>query len=176
MKIIARKDSKARGLSRYFTSKPCKHGHIAERRVGNGDCIRCIYFRSRARRVKDMEKTRAYYRLRRKINGNAIRMYAKTWNKANPEVYRIWKKNNRGKINAQTNLYRACKLKATPVWACKQTIVDFYIEAQYQGMQIDHIVPLRNKNVCGLHVENNLQLLSKKENNYKNNLFCPDQF
>jgi hypothetical protein len=29
------------GLKRYFTGKPCCHGHVSERRVANGHCIVC---------------------------------------------------------------------------------------------------------------------------------------
>ena len=39
--IVARKDAKALGLKRYFTGKPCKHGHISERHVSDGGCLRC---------------------------------------------------------------------------------------------------------------------------------------
>jgi hypothetical protein len=38
--IISRKDAIAAGLSRYFTGEPCKHGHMAERRL-SGHCIPC---------------------------------------------------------------------------------------------------------------------------------------
>lgn len=40
MQIIGRADAKALGLKRYFTGKPCKHGHIAERFV-SGPCVEC---------------------------------------------------------------------------------------------------------------------------------------
>jgi 5-methylcytosine-specific restriction endonuclease McrA len=33
--------AKAAGLKRYFTGKPCKHGHIAERLVSCGLCVEC---------------------------------------------------------------------------------------------------------------------------------------
>ncbi len=40
-KIIRRKDALAQGLKRYFTGKPCKRGHIADRFTSQGDCIVC---------------------------------------------------------------------------------------------------------------------------------------
>lgn len=44
------------------------------------------------------------------------------------------------------------------------------------GMDVDHIVPLISKNVCGLHTEDNLQLLLPTENRKKKNSWWPDMF
>jgi 5-methylcytosine-specific restriction endonuclease McrA len=41
MEIISREDAQAAGLKRYFTDKPCRHGHIAERKVCNKVCCEC---------------------------------------------------------------------------------------------------------------------------------------
>ena len=41
MEIISRKEAKEQGLKRYFTGKPCKRGHISERRVGDSTCCAC---------------------------------------------------------------------------------------------------------------------------------------
>lgn len=41
MNIISRAEAKAAALKRYFTGKPCKHGHIAERATVNGLCHEC---------------------------------------------------------------------------------------------------------------------------------------
>jgi hypothetical protein len=42
MKIISREQAVQRGLTRYFTGKPCKLGHISERMVSNWSCIICL--------------------------------------------------------------------------------------------------------------------------------------
>jgi hypothetical protein len=39
---ISRNDAQARGLRKFFTGKPCKNGHIAERYVQNGTCVQCL--------------------------------------------------------------------------------------------------------------------------------------
>jgi hypothetical protein len=38
--ILSRKEAEALGLERYFTGKPCRNGHIAERSV-RGVCLEC---------------------------------------------------------------------------------------------------------------------------------------
>jgi hypothetical protein len=40
-KVISMQQAAKRGLTRYFTGKPCKNGHVAERLVSNGNCIEC---------------------------------------------------------------------------------------------------------------------------------------
>ncbi|AZU97897.1 hypothetical protein [Vibrio phage LP.1] len=40
--IIPRKEAKRLGLTRYFTGKPCKHGHVDERKVVNHACCECV--------------------------------------------------------------------------------------------------------------------------------------
>lgn len=39
--IISRKDARAQGLKRYFTGRPCKHGHISQRQTSSAACFAC---------------------------------------------------------------------------------------------------------------------------------------
>jgi hypothetical protein len=58
----------------------------------------------------------------------------------------------------------------TPKWANKEKIKQFY-KQKPKGYEVDHIIPLQGKFVSGLHVENNLQYLSKIDNVRKSNKF-----
>jgi hypothetical protein len=71
---------------------------------------------------------------------------------------------------------RARKLSATPGWLTDSHRADiFSIYAQCpDGHQVDHIIPLQGKTVCGLHVPWNLQHLSTAENSRKRNRLLPD--
>jgi len=52
MQIISRAEAKAKGLKRYFTGKPCKHGHVAERQVFNATCVDCQRAANKRSRLK----------------------------------------------------------------------------------------------------------------------------
>lgn len=39
--IVTRREAIRRGLSHYFTGKPCKRGHVAERQTSDRECIPC---------------------------------------------------------------------------------------------------------------------------------------
>jgi hypothetical protein len=56
----------------------------------------------------------------------------------------------------------------TPKWANINAIKKIY-KLVPDGYEVDHIIPLCGKNVSGLHVETNLQYLSKSENRKKGN-------
>lgn len=39
--LISRQEANKRGLTTYFTGKPCKHGHVCPRKVKSGNCSAC---------------------------------------------------------------------------------------------------------------------------------------
>lgn len=75
---------------------------------------------------------------------------------------------------------RARKRLATPGWANLVAIREWYSAAKIcerdtgHVWHVDHIVPLTSLIVCGLHCEQNLQLLPGRLNSSKDNRFWPD--
>lgn len=76
--------------------------------------------------------------------------------------------NGKATSRATSAKRRAKKLKATPSWADLEAIKEFYKNCP-EGYHVDHIIPLQGKEICGLHVLNNLQYLPAKENISKGN-------
>jgi len=126
--------------------------------------------------VRDREKARAkaWYEANRE---RARKASAERFLRERERHYqrsRQWKKNNRGSVNADTAARRAALKCATPRWSDRRAIRLKYLEAAKCGLHVDHIVPLQSKLVCGLHVPENLQLMSPQENFEKNNKHWPD--
>ena len=51
---------------------------------------------------------------------------------------------------------------------------EFYDLARKRGLEVDHIIPIQHPLFCGLHVPENLQLLSRSANAQKSNKFYID--
>lgn len=83
---------------------------------------------------------------------------------------REYKRLNKGIVNANKAYRKARKLQATPRWANLEEIKSIYTNCP-SGYHVDHIIPLNNEIVCGLHTEDNLQYLTKEENLKKGNSF-----
>lgn len=103
---------------------------------------------------------------------------AATWEAANKTLVSAtkakWKRANLAAVAADAARRRAQELRAMPPWVNRAEVDMFYQRAREQGLTVDHIVPLRSRLVCGLHVPANLRLLSRRENVLKNNRHWPD--
>lgn len=182
-----RSEAKAIGAKYYFTGLPCVHGHIALRKT-KGACLDCLkvewdkgkvlrkeYFASYNHSERGQKSKAKYYAKNRdKVIQRALarsaedqRKYKKAWKEANPDV-----------VKAATNDRRRRHKNATPKWLTKEQkaeIRKIYREAirlcegNPKAYAVDHIVPLMGKEVCGLHVPWNLQILTAEENFKKNN-------
>ena len=130
------------------------------------------------------EENKEYDSKRKKLWNENNPHYRKDYNEVNKErrkdLNKEWSKVNKVKNCAKTAKYKAKKINATPLWLTSEQLEEieyFYILANdakiLTGEQyhVDHIVPLQGKNVCGLHVPWNLQILSASDNKSKGNKY-----
>lgn len=143
------------------------------------------------------EQCKACRRLTYLDTQEAVKARASQWKKDNPEkrlennrkwrednlelsrkYAREWVSRNKSYVNAQASKYRAKKESAAVAWDTELT--DFCMQEGYdllqkrkqvtgQSWDIDHIVPLKGKTSCGLHVWNNLQVIPAGLNRSKGN-------
>ena len=182
-----RKEAKATGATHYYTGEPCKHGHIALRKT-KGACVECLkiewqrgnesraeYFKEYNKRDGIKDRKSDWYQ----ANRDAVIDRAKTRPVEKLREYRnVWKENNVLQVRADTKARRRKHRDATPPWLTRKQKTE--IRQLYQiaitmtkttGEQyvVDHIVPLRSPDVCGLHVPWNLRVITQEENLKKSN-------
>jgi len=147
-------------LSKFYKKKTGKFGVKAE-------CKSCtsVYEKKRWQKNKDTAYTpeKKEYLMRYYLdNKEKVTKQSKEWSKNNLDKKRMYRSNRRAKT-----------LNATPLWANKQSIKDIYSKAHLLSKQhnvryeVDHIIPLQGKDVCGLHVEYNLQIITMEQNRMK---------
>lgn len=115
-------------------------------------------------------------------NAQQVKTTKKAWYEKNKERHKAtmkaWDEANSSKRNAIVAKRKAKKLQATPTWLTQEQLNQ--IERYYQvakwvesileiPIHVDHIVPLQGKEVSGLHVPWNLQLLPASINQSKGN-------
>lgn len=87
------------------------------------------------------------------------------------------KEERRALVSFHASKRRAAKIQRTPPWADLDAMRAVYDEAARLSREsgilhnVDHIVPLQGKTVSGLHVANNLQILTASENSRKRNRY-----
>lgn len=182
-----RKEAKAIGATHYYTGEPCKHGHIALRKT-KGACVECLkiewqrgnesragYFKEYNKRDDIKDRKNDWYQ----ANRDAVIDHAKTRPVEKLREYRnVWKENNMVQVRADTKARRRKHREATPPWLTRKQKTE--IRQLYQiaitmtkttGEQyvVDHIIPLRSPDVCGLHVPWNLRVITQEANLKKSN-------
>jgi len=105
----------------------------------------------------------------------------KKWRKENQDhllaYYKVYREANKPRRAAQQNKRRLIQDRATvrddDSILLAYAACDLLNQVTGEWHEVDHIVPLINEKVCGLHVGINLQILTKEENRKKGNKFIP---
>jgi len=159
-----REQARQEGVKAYFTGLFCKQGHIAKRWTATGNCSACQQQRTKSWSNRNHDKVLAYLKSERMIEKR--KQYGREHYLKNKHAY-----------IAKDAKRRAYKLQATTKWG-QEGVKAFYLkakelEAMNPGVKyhVDHIVPLAGENVCGLHNQFNLQILTALENQRKRNVW-----
>lgn len=133
-------------------------------------------------RNKNRAKFRERYRLFVEKNREAVTARFAKYRAENSEKRKAYNAKhyleNKARYRAKDSARRAKELRATPAWlnpfqlAQIQEFYEISIARRVQtGIRhdVDHIVPLAGKTVCGLHVPWNLQVIPSIDNKIKGN-------
>ena len=130
--------------------------------------------RKRPRNVEVQKRYEQSEKGREKARRNARTFYHKDVEAARARNRAYYAANRDACI--QKVVARIDKIKrATPPWAGLDAIAAIYAEARRLTREtgvlhhVDHIIPLRGRNVSGLHVASNLQVLTAGANQQKSN-------
>jgi hypothetical protein len=140
----ARKRALASGETTYESGRPCSEGHTAARFTSNGWCTVCA------------------------------KLKAVNYHKKNPGYLSAYRKAH----PARTAAYKAKRRAAekAPAWAstlCINAVYSIMRSLRRDGVDVsvDHVIPLQGKKVSGLHVRENLKIISSRDNCRKLNTF-----
>lgn len=129
--------------------------------------------------AKHRERIRALNAEKRAANREGERLKRKAWREANPETAREcalrWYRANPDRYTEYAANRRARVRQAVPSWFDREAVALIYAEAaaltEATGIMhhVDHVIPLKGKNVCGLHVQGNLRAVPAEVNLRKSN-------
>lgn len=182
-----RKEAKEIDAKYYFTGEPCKHGHIALRKT-KGSCVECLkieweksnvtrseYFKAYNESAAGKKSKREYYERNKEI---VIARAAARPPEERAKHREKYKQQNPDLYKALVSVRKRRHKNATPPWITaeqKLSIRQLYLHAMEltratgERYVVDHIIPLINPEVCGLHVPWNLRVITQEENLKKSN-------
>jgi 5-methylcytosine-specific restriction endonuclease McrA len=156
---------------RYCIGDVCARGHAPLRQRISGGQYTCIGCMKEDKKKYESEETKERYLERVRVD-----------RAENPEKYRDmeqkYRQANRARMKAKKLRQRDELRSATPRWLSDEQWEamnaiykqrDRITEDTGVAHHVDHIIPLRGENVCGLHVPWNLQVLPANDNLKKSN-------
>lgn len=161
--------------SKVLTCKPCrdKFSYMMQDKEQQKD-------RHKKWRDKNKEKISTYKKNYVKNNKDKIKTKDKEYRsrtevkKARRLYERKYYQENRNKLIAYSCAYDSRVRASRPSWQSQKEINNYYKKAKENGLEVDHIVPIKSDLVCGLHCIDNFQLLTRSENASKGNRHWPD--
>jgi 5-methylcytosine-specific restriction endonuclease McrA len=142
--------------------------------VPKAGCTRCEKHLRYAFKTQDRDKKKLADKAWSQNNKEHRAKYHKKYQQDNRESVnarnRKYSKTEKGMIvnRAKRAYRRAMQIQATPPWVDRAKLKEIYKNCP-KGHHVDHIIPLDNELVCGLHVPWNLQYLSSFDNDSKGN-------
>jgi 5-methylcytosine-specific restriction endonuclease McrA len=156
------------GLKRYFTGKPCKHGHVSERYASTGGCVECSRKhdsdgagaeRARLWRQKNPDRRREYKREWSENNKERVREIQakahKKWRASNLQQERARVSHNRAKRKSVEGSYTNEDLQRIKL-AQKNKCAICRVSLCRVIPHIDHIIPIASG---GSNYPSNIQFL-----------------
>lgn len=146
-------------LEHYHKQKAGKYGRTAR-------CLDCTHRARQKHYYMNQEAFIEKHKAYNKANPDKCRKATRTYYRKNKELYREADARRRGR-----------KLQATLGLDLRHEFRAIYKEASRISKEtgiphdVDHIVPLQNPRVCGLHVPWNLQIIPASANRAKSNKF-----
>jgi hypothetical protein len=170
--MSARQAAMNAGEIQYSTGEPCVNGHLSPRSTQTRICMECDRLRKSKKRLANpelyQEKGRKYYAENRQ---KAL------------DHKKVYRQANKGKIIALATLRKKTIKQRTPKWLTKDDL--WMIKEAYElaalrtkmfgfSWHVDHVIPLQGKNVTGLHVPTNMQVIPGSMNISKKNKYEVD--
>jgi hypothetical protein len=152
---------------KFYHGRSCKNGHT-KKYTSSRRCVECFgeEYRDRIYDI-NLEWQKKY----RTVNKETVRENNKKWY-TSPK--------GKATMGATTRKRQASKLQRTPNWLTEedleiikqsyQTAVEISEETGIKHV-VDHIIPLQGRNVSGLHVPSNIQIISQIKNIKKSNRY-----
>ncbi len=158
---IYKKEHRAKNLPKIIEKD--KQRYLIEKAARNTGCK--IYYLKNKDKIKRLSKDWLMNN-KDKAKKTKLKWYKENYNNLKP------------KYAASASKRRAAKKMRTPVWVNYSIIEALYIkcgkmnhEAGYVKYHVDHIIPMINDKVCGLHTIDNLRIIPAFDNWSKNNKY-----
>ena len=195
---ICTKCSKEKSLTKeFFTWQNTRNTFRADCKICHKKSVKKYTLKSKDKKIKYRKKNKVrmkeYGKKYRKLNKEKVSKKGKNWynqnkkrklkknkqwsedNKERHKELRLnWYKQNKHRCLASYHRRKRALNAQTPKWYDHSKVLKIFKKAQDmrlngKNVSVDHIIPLQAKNITGLHVHNNLKIISHSKNCGKRN-------